>query len=89
MTIFSVMEDNPNPALREAIKAAFPDNYRELSPGRWLISASGTAQQVSEKMGLVRGSGFGGTVVFATTSYYGLHSSDLWDWIREKLESDK
>lgn len=88
MTIFAVLEQSPNTKLSKAIKSQFSDDYLMVATGQWLISANGTAQSISDKLGLHKGTGINSTLVFATSSYYGLHNSDTWDWIKNKLESN-
>lgn len=87
MTIFIVTEGSPSKKLAGNIRSAYPNDFLEVSPGQWLISASGNAKTVSDSIGLVPGSGMAGTLVFATSSYYGLHNTSIWDWIKSKLES--
>lgn len=87
MTIFIVAESSPSADLASSIKSAFPNDFLEVTSGQWLISASGNAKTVSDSIGLVPESGMAGTLVFATSSYYGLHNSSVWDWIKSKLES--
>jgi hypothetical protein len=88
VAVFAVIEGAENPALAANIRRIYPDDHLKLSgPGQWLISDTGSAKTVSDKLGLEKGSGFSATLVVAISSYFGLHSSDIWDWIRTKVEA--
>lgn len=87
MAVFVIMEGTENPLVAQRIKEAYPNDHLKVARGQWLVSDTGNARTVSEKLGFWKDSGIGGTLVFATSSYYGLHSSDVWDWIKTKLEA--
>lgn len=87
MAVFVIMEGTENPAVGQRIRATYPSDHLKVATGQWLVSDSGNARTVSEKLAFTKDSGIGSTLVFATSSYYGLHSSDVWDWIKTKLEA--
>ena len=87
MTVFVIIESQPPAALEGRIKAQFPDDYYRLADGQWLVSAKMTAVDLSNSLGLKPGSGLGGTLVVSISSYYGLHSPEVWDWIKTKMEA--
>ena len=88
MTVFVLLEDNPRDALAAVIKREFPDDHLQLHTGHWLIKADGiTTQGLCERLGIVEGSGFGGTAAFAVSGYYGLHTSNTWEWLKTKWSS--
>jgi hypothetical protein len=86
MIVFAVIALVPNPVLDAAIAKNFPKDFLALSPTSWLIAASGTAQEVSLRLGVTTG-GIGQTIVFSTAGYYGMANSNIWEWIRAKLEA--
>ena len=86
MAVFAIIRPNEHQELVSRIQAAFPKNYR-LTGGQWLVSANMTAREVSERIGLEKGSSFGSTLVLRISSYYGLHSTDTWDWLKTAMES--
>jgi hypothetical protein len=90
MTVFVIIpQPNPNASrLPGAIKAAFPgpDAVYDLDEGKgWLVSSTGTAQSVSEKLGITTGEN-GGALVIEMASYFGRANPNIWSWIRSSLE---
>jgi hypothetical protein len=86
MIVFSITALLPNPKLDEAIKTNFPNSHLQVSPTVWLVAGSGTAQEVSNKIGLTEG-GLGSAVIFSTSGYYGRAPSNIWEWIKAKMEA--
>ncbi len=89
MTIFVVIPQlNPNATLLAgAIASAFPkDSYYTLDDGKgWLVSTTGTAQSLSEKLGITDGTN-GAAIVMEMASYFGRANPNTWTWIRSSLE---
>jgi hypothetical protein len=86
MIVFAVSALAPNAALDAALPAKFPGNCLQASPTLWLVASGGTAQEVSDKIGITEG-GLGSTIVFSTAGYYGRAPSNIWEWIKAKLEA--
>ena len=87
MTVFAIMEAHPQAKLASQINTQFPHDHYRLANGQWLVSAKMTATDLSSSLGLVSGSGLGGVLVVSISSYYGLHSTEVWDWIKTKMEA--
>lgn len=93
MTIFAVLLPSSQPALVEAIKAAYQEDFFQLSDTQFLVSDSNvTVMQVSAKIGVADPANLqkppvGVAIIFATTSYYGRAPNPVWDWIQAKLQS--
>ena len=90
MTVFVVIpQPNPNAGrLATAIAETFPQegSVYALDDGKgWLISATGTAQSISEKLGVTSGEN-GGALVLEMASYFGRANPNIWSWIRSSLE---
>ena len=91
MAIFAILMQTPQPLVIQGIKELFPDDYLVLNETQYLISATGTAEALTKKLGMgpkeegkdVTGS----AVIFKTSSYYGRATNIVWDWIKTKLES--
>lgn len=88
MTLFAIMSVGPNPALEQAIKAAYPgQKHYAFSPTAWVVSDVGTAQSVSEKIGVMKGGAFSGVLVMTGTGgYFGFASTALWEWMKARIE---
>ena len=88
MAVFAVIRTEKNADLGRNIKKAFPDNFFVSAEGLlWLVAAKMTNQQFSERIGVVKGSQFTGTLILRITSYYGMHSTEFWDWLQTKIET--
>jgi hypothetical protein len=91
MTVFAVMLPAPAPALVDAIQRLFPHDHLVISETQYLISAAGTAIDLSAKLGVYDpkdpAKAVGNAIIFATSSYFGRAPSTVWDWIKAKLES--
>ena len=91
MTIFAILMPSSQPPLAESIKAAFPNDFLEITPTQWLVSFRGTVNEVSNKIGVTSTSADhtpkGIAIIFATSSYFGRSPQTVWDWIKLKLES--
>jgi hypothetical protein len=86
MAIFVVFKVSHPHQMHAAIARAFPFDHSDLGDNEWLISARGTAQEVSNKLGLTPGNDLGSAIVFSMQSYYGRASTNVWDWIKTKAE---
>lgn len=88
MTVFVVLPKAHSPDLERRLKNAFtPDNIYKINDVQWLVSAELTARQVTEKIDLLADHTLPSTVVFSINNYFGRHNSDLWEWIKLKMEA--
>jgi len=92
MTIFAILMPSPQPAIAEAIKRHYPNDYLYVTDTQYLISANGTAIDVSAKLGIYdprnpTAPAAGSAIVFATSAYFGRAATNIWDWIKAKLEA--
>jgi hypothetical protein len=89
MTVFVVIpQPNPNTAkLAAVVTEMFRDALFPLEGQHgWLISTTGTAQALSEKLGIASGDN-GAALVLEVASYFGRATPDTWSWIKTKMES--
>jgi hypothetical protein len=85
MAIF-VLFGTSNPlGVDEAIRVHFPKDSLKVQDGEWLISAEGTAKDVSDKLGISQGTPSGGIVV-SISGYFGRTNPNTWEWIRTKWQ---
>ena len=87
MSIFTVLITGPagRPVV-DSIQTLFPGKCYRLAEDQWLIASDGlTAQSLSEQLGVKR-NGIPSVVVFRVSSYFGMQSTDVWDWIRAHWE---
>jgi hypothetical protein len=89
MTIFAVLFPSPQPAVAGQIVAKYPNDHLRLSETQYLISSRSTVVEVSNSIGVSGPEPFtptGLAVIFATSSYFGRAPTNVWDWIKVKLE---
>ncbi len=92
MTIFAILMPTLQPLVVAEIKRLFPNDHLPLNETQYLISASGTAESITTRLGMGPASREGGgpptgsAVVLATSSYYGRAPAAVWDWMKAKLE---
>jgi hypothetical protein len=92
MTIFAVLMPAPQPQIAAAIQAAYPDDHLSITDTQWLISGSGTAIDVTAKIGVYDSKNpekpaGGSAIIIAMAAYYGRAPTPVWDWIKAKQES--
>jgi hypothetical protein len=91
MTIFAVLMPEQQTDLESKIREVYPNDFYQLSLTQWLISDSGTAADISRKLGIFDPANpqvaVGEAVIFSTSSYHGRAPTPLWDWMRAKLEA--
>jgi hypothetical protein len=80
-------------ALRGAIEEKFePHEYYALvNNAGWLVDFKGTTVEVSAKIGVTglpdnQKSKLGSTLITAVGNYYGLGSTDMWEWLKTRFE---
>ena len=86
MAVFTVIAPKPNPQIEPKLVEKFPGEHIKISEGVWLVSGSGIAKDISDKLGF-SDSSTGEGIVFATAGYFGYASNAIWEWIALKLKS--
>ncbi len=85
MKLYAILSDPNNEALVRAIEEHFPDNHYDFDDGQWFIAGKGTATAVYAKLaGDEDAEDIGTVVVLSIGGYYGLASSNLWDWMSSR-----
>lgn len=95
MATFVVATVEPEPRVDAALVREFPGDTFRFSDRVHFVSATGSAQDVSQRLGVkarVDGESFDGVTDIVVTkvgpSYYGFSGQDLWDWLRTSLQRD-
>jgi hypothetical protein len=86
MSIFVVNSTDKAVQVADAIKRAFPDDHQAINDKAYLVSFTGTAEELSKKLQISEGDQIGG-VVTQVSSYYGRAPVTIWSWIKAKWES--
>lgn len=87
MAIFAII---PQPSAHAAnlgpkVAATFP-THLAIGPGGWLVAATGTAQEVANKLEIVADDSNGAAVVLEVASYFGRANPSIWSWIKTNWE---
>ena len=86
MSVFAIFRASKPDAIREALAKAYADEHLELQNDEWLVSASQTAEEVSDALGISEGES-GSAIVVKVGSYFGRAPSSIWEWIKVKSEA--
>jgi hypothetical protein len=86
MAIFAIFRVTQPEKMEEALQRVYPGDHIQVSPGQWLVSAVGTAKDISDKIGVTPGSDMGAAMVFSMANYYGRATTEIWDWVKTKAE---
>ena len=82
----------------DAVGAAIAQNIHEgdfyalMNQAGWFVNHKGTTVEVSAAIGITNKTPgekpkLGSALVTPVTSYYGIGSSDMWEWLKSRLES--
>jgi hypothetical protein len=84
--IFAIVSFASNEPLTTAIATTYPENHLQAAPDGTLyfVSDSGTAKDVSDKIGVTAGT-FGSVIVLAVSGYFGRAPMNIWEWIAAKI----
>lgn len=86
MPIFVVFRVSDVQKMESALRSAFPDDHLKVASGQWLVSANGTAKDVSDRLKVTPGQDTGPAIIFSMANYYGRATTEIWDWIKTKAE---
>ena len=88
MPVFAIIaQPGPNAEnLPAAIAKEFPVAHYSLGGSTWLVAGLGTAQEISDKLGISEGTN-GSGIVLQISGYYGRANPNIWAWIKAKWES--
>ena len=87
MAIFVIVQTDLNGTaqLADKIHEVYKDDNYSLSTGSWLVSAEGTAVDISTKIGAREGT-INSVVISEMASYHGRANPAIWSWIKDKWE---
>lgn len=89
MAIYAIIQQPSTHAekLAPAIEAAFKGSILVVRDGVWLVAASGTAEDVSNKIGIITTEESGAAIVLEAASYFGRANPAIWSWIKANWEA--
>lgn len=89
MAIFAIIQQPGAPSsanLPTAILTKYPVTNYAVGNGVWLVADSGTAVDVSNRIGVTPGEDAGSAMVLEIASYYGRANPAIWSWIKANWE---
>jgi hypothetical protein len=89
MAVFAVISVPPQDldGLASAIKNQPGNEFMRLNSNTWLVSSTGTARELSLKLGVnSEHPSTGSAVVVGISAYWGRANPDIWDWLKIQLE---
>lgn len=92
MAVFVIFRVQDPERMRNAVQQAFPENFFDLGNNEWLVSAKGTAKEISDRLGITNEppgtqSRAGNAIVFSMDNYYGRAATNIWEWVKTKVEA--
>lgn len=78
-------------ALEDRIARTYPTHVRlNPGPGQWLVKGSGTAKDVSDRLGITVGKpdDIPNAVVFTVSGFWGREPSNIWEWLEANWGND-
>jgi len=85
MSIFVIFRTQNPEKIAEALNEQLPDDHLLLQHGEFLVSTSGTAKELSDRLKISDGTN-GAAMVFSMANYFGRAPTDIWDWVKTKAE---
>jgi hypothetical protein len=81
MAVFAVipLDQVASGALGAAIEREFSGKHFMVAGHHWLVSANGTTQEVSGRLGITTGH-VGQAIVYNVSAYFGLAPQTTWEW---------
>jgi hypothetical protein len=86
MAIFAVipLDQVASNGLGLIIDREFPGKNFRVALNHWLISANGTAQEISAKLGITTGQ-VGQAAVYNVGGYFGYAPQNTWEWLKANM----
>lgn len=88
MAVFAVVASNASPELLSAIERVYGKKSFRFASNVWFVVDAETSKKVCEKLGVQPGGITGVVVMPFAGSYYGVSSTELWEWLRAAFEGD-
>lgn len=95
MNVFVILPPVASSALDTQIETLFAGNCLRLTTNQWLVAGNGTAREISDRLGVTAKSEdskvvagpAGAATVFAISGYFGLAPTNIWEWLKTKMET--
>lgn len=85
MAIFVIFNAANPQSIAAALQREYPNDHLTVAEGQWLVSATGVAKDISDKLGITDGT-VSSAIIFSMANYFGRASTDIWDWIKVNAE---
>jgi hypothetical protein len=91
MSVFAVLSEEYNPKLEVLITEKYPKDHYKITSTQWLVYSKETTKQLTDTLGITSEGGkkkgdTGSAIVLAISSYWGIANTDMWGWMKVKME---
>ena len=89
MNVFAIIRVQNEAKMKAALEEHFSKNFHDLGNKTWLVASSGSAKELSDKLGVTAADDStptGPAIIVRFEDYFGRGPRPTWDWIKEKLE---
>ena len=82
--MFVILAGSDPDKVAAVIAEKYPNDFLMVAPGQWLVAGDGTAQEVSNNLGITDGTN-GSGLVLSFQTYFGRSKPQNWEWIADKM----
>ena len=90
--VFAMFDVNNRARVQKRLEESFPDDFLPVGSQAFLVAASGiTTRQLADRLGLSTPNSLQPSqtgIVVPVTTYWGLHNTDVWEWIAAKTQAN-
>lgn len=83
MALFALLSPTENQLLANSLQIAFPSDHLKVGVGQWIVTARGTARELSDGLGISDGK-VGTVMVLMVGAYWGRASNEIWEWMASR-----
>lgn len=87
MNVYTVIATDQVDAAASAVALNFPQDNFKVAPNVWMVAGTGTAQDISARLGMPVTQGVGSNfsaIITLVNGYYGYAPTNIWEWLAAK-----
>ena len=88
MAVFVICRVGRPDLMRGLLEQEFPGNHHYLAHGQWLVSTTGTARELSDRLDKASPeASHGSAMILRVSSYWGRAATDTWEWMHDRMQA--
>lgn len=88
MQVFAIFDVSQPAPLKAKLAEKYPGDYYQSGGNTFFVATSGkTTRQIAEEVGFDTTED-GRAVIMLVSAYWGVHSPDLWEWLKAKMSQN-